>query len=359
MADWSRFASAAFEKHIREVEDNLMKKRVILALLKKRGKISYGNGGTKFDWRVKYARAPLLGYADADTLSFPRRNRWKVAELDYRGYDISESCTKKEWLATKTQEGIVKILNEIATNITDDMEDIFNGEIYLDGNGSGRGKFIHGLESCLARHSSATGASGKTRDPDDSYAEWDTDLAAYGGTWTGDWPDGDGSAEYDFWSPILIDETNTTGWGTGSTFALNGLKQVRFGITKSQSRKSAKGKTDLVLMSDTDWVDFVELVEVKERVVTNRGQNNSAAISLGFDAINYLGADIMWEPGVPANTKYGINTSMMELLSMQPQLFVETGPEYRPETKSYLCSVDFFGNLKMNPRSIFKIYPYT
>jgi hypothetical protein len=45
---------------------------------------------------------------------------------------------------------------------------------------------------------------------------------------------------------------------------------------------------------------------------------------------------------------------MMELLSLQSQLFVPEGPDFDISGQSYRFSVDFFGNAKFNPRAFVK-----
>lgn len=355
MPEWVRVANTTITKHLRQVEENILRNRKLPALAKKKGRITFGNSGKDFDWRIRMKRTPIAGYADADTLTFPRRDKHRVATLDWRGYSMGESMTKKERLMGSGTEGIVKIFGEMLDSLTDDLEDQFAEHWYIDGNAAGNQKFFHGLESFMAAHASNTGDGGRTKDPDDSYAGIDTDPGAFGGTWTGDWPAGTGDSHFDFWSPILIDTDNAV-WGASAAFSLFGDDQIRYGLIKTRRSKARKGMTDLVLLDDTLYYQFLSLIDSKERIKVERGSAASPMVQLGFtDAIGFDGADITWEYGITANTGYGLNMDMMELASMQPKLIVGDGPEYVQSTKSYNVSVDIFGNFRFNPRHFFKL----
>jgi hypothetical protein len=359
-APWVRDVAMNITKHIRDVEDNVMRKRVLPALFKKKGSISYNNAGNNFDWRVRYSRAPLVGYADADTLTFARRNRHQVATQEYRGYAVGESATKLEQLKNRGQEAIVKLFANLVDNLVDDLTDAFAEEYYIDGSATGNAKNFHGLESFFGKASSGTGAGGKTKDPDDTYAGLSTKNGNYGGSWTGDWPDGKGDAQFDFWSPILIDSTAATVWGTTPSFAAYAIQQMRFGIVKTSRNRASVGKTDVIIMGDPEWQSFLALEETKERILTQRSMSNSILVALGFgDTMNFDGVDAIWEYGCPATTVYGLNIGSSELLSMQDRIFVADGPTYYQINKSYLIDVDILGNFRWNPRDHFKIFPYT
>jgi hypothetical protein len=97
-------------------------------------------------------------------------------------------------------------------NLMADIEEAFGDELYVDGNASGNEGRIHGFESWLGNSGAAT--NGYVATPSDTYAGLSTTLGNYGGTWSTpprntNWPDGKGDPEYDFWSPLLVDYTDT------------------------------------------------------------------------------------------------------------------------------------------------------
>lgn len=358
VAEWARLVNTTITNHMRTVEENTFRNRKLLAVLKKRGRLKFNCSGKKFDWRVLYKQAPLEGYADGDTLTFVRRNRWQTANLDYRGYTISESVSKFERLANRGNEQIVNLWTDTIEAVGSDIEQRFGDEMYIDGNATGNGKRIHGLESFLAKDASANGDSLRTVDPNDSYAGLSTALGNISGSWTGDWPAGTGDSEYDFWSPILVNVTNTV-WGAASTWALFADDQVRYGIMKHQQNKYMPGGMDMILCDNTFFYQFKSLIDNKERIIVDRGKGQGL-VSLGFlDVVNFDGVDITWEYGVPASTAYGMAVSQMELRSMQGKLFETDGPEFEQVNRSYNFTVDFLGNLRCNPRGFVKWYGYS
>lgn len=366
MADWSRIVNTTIRQYVRGEEVNVLRNRKVTAMLKSKGRISFNHSGDGIDWKVRYKRAPLFGYADTDTLTFSRRDRWKTAFLDWRGYSITDSQTKMEKLKNKGTEAIVKIYDSIARNLMEDAEDQFGDEFYVDGYATGNGRRLIGIESFMGNTGVSTAVPIAVND--DSYAGLDTDLGAYNGTWTGNWPVGTGDAHYDFWTPLLVDYTSAitnsatnVGWRASTkTWDNTCLEALRFGIIHSRKNKTAKGMLDFILLNDELYRAFVENQAVKERINTNRGQKASGLVALGFDDVTYYeGCEITYEYGVPSTVGYGWNIDQMELKSLQDQLFVPEGPDYDIASKSWRFSVDVFGQICFNPRFFLKLDNYS
>jgi hypothetical protein len=86
MAEWSRIVNTTIHEYVRARSPTSSATASSSRCMKEKGRITFNHGGDKIDWRVRYKRAPMQGYADGDTLTFSRRDRWKTAELDWRGY---------------------------------------------------------------------------------------------------------------------------------------------------------------------------------------------------------------------------------------------------------------------------------
>jgi hypothetical protein len=206
--EWSRIVNTTIHEYIRDEEINILRNRKLLAMLKEKGRITFNHSGDLMDWKVRYKRAPMVGYADSDTLTFSRRDRWKTAQLEWRGYAATDSMTKMERLKNKNTEAIIKIYSQIAESLVDDLDDQYGDEFYIDGNAAGNSKRIHGVESFLGF--SAAGTKYPIARPSSNYAGLLCTLGNYGGNWstTGstttdtDWPTGTGDAHYDFWTPL-------------------------------------------------------------------------------------------------------------------------------------------------------------
>lgn len=355
MAEWSRIVNTTIHQYVREVEVNILRNRKLLALLKERGRISFNHSGDLVDWKVRYKRAPMQGYADVDTLTFSRRDRWKTAQLPWRGYAATDAMTKLERLKNKNTEAIVKIYSEIAANLMDDMDDQFGDEFYIDGNAAGNYKRIHGIESFLGY--SGVQTAGFVATPNSNYAGLLCALGSYGGSWSVDgssninWPTGTGDAHYDFWTPLIVSYTNASWSATTKTWPNTCREALRYGIVKGKKNKSKKGMLDLILLNDELYRQFEQFNDSEERLMVKRGDKGGAMYALGFgDVINYEGVDVSYEFGIPTGVGYGFPVEQMELKSLQAQMFVPEGPDFDIASQSYRFSIDFFGNLVCNPR---------
>ncbi len=360
-ADWSRTVNTTIHQYIREQEENILRNRKLLAMMRERGRITFNHSGDLMDWKVKYKRAPMQGYADSDTLTFSRRDRWKTAQLDWRGYAGTDSMTKLERLKNKNTEAIVKVYSEIASSLMDDLDDQFGDELYIDGNATGNSKRIHGIESFM----SVSGAAGQgfIASPNDTYAGLTTGLGDYGGGWsTGniqptyiDWPTGTGDAHFDFWSPLIVDYTDTAWSPTTKTWPSTCKEALRFGIVKGKKNKSKKGMLDLILLNDELYRQFENLLDSGERLTVKRGDRKGGLYALGFeDVVNFDGVDLTYEYGVPTTVGYGWSMENLELCSLQGQMFVPEGPDFDISSQSWRFSIDFFGNMRCNPRAFTK-----
>lgn len=359
-APWSRVVNSTIKKYIREREINILRNRKLTALLKKKGRLTFNWSGTAMDWKVKYKRVRLTPYADGDTLEFSRKDRNKTATLDWRGYSATDSMTKGEFLQNRNTEAIVKLYSEISTDLVDDMEDAFGEEFYVNGYLAQNSKRLHGIESFLsATQSVGNGAA----TPTGSFGGLSCVPGAYGGNWDSGnlpgWPNGRGDAQYDFWSPIVVDVGDTL-FSSTDTWEANCVEAISFGIIKSKKSKSAKGQLDVIMTDDEMYRVYLKQMRLKERILVERSAEKSPLIALGFsDVINQDGTDITWEYGIPAGSGYGFNCDMMELRSQQAQVFVPEGPDQDIATKSWRFSVDFFGNAVWNPKFFVKFVNLT
>lgn len=358
-ASWQRELHTTIHEYIREEEENILRDRKLLAMMKSRGRITFNHGGDLMDWKVRYKRAPMRVFRESETLTFSRVNRWKTAQLDWRGYASTDSITKLEKLKNKGTEAIIKVFSQMAENLMQDIEENFGDELYVDGNSVANNGRIHGFESFLGV--SGAGVNGFIGVPSDTYAGLSTELGALGGTWASDaegtlWPDSKGDPEYDFWSPLIVDYTDAAWAATTKTWPNTCEEAIRYLIHKLKKNKSKKGEIDMVLLERELYRLFAEKHASKERLVIKRGDKKGGLYALGFeDTINIDGVDVTSEYGVPTDSSgfgigYGVPVNHCELRSLQGQLFVAEMPDFDLASYSERFSIDFFGNLKMNPR---------
>lgn len=348
-----------------------MRNRKILALLQDRGRVTFNHNGLLLDWKVRYRRAPLSGFIDGDTLSFSRQNRWRTAQVDWRGYAMTDQMTEFEKQKNKGDAAIVKVWSEMAKLLVDDITDQFGDEPYIDGGAAGNNKRFNGIESFMGFRATA-GTKQPIGKPNSTYAGNVTNLGNYGGTWSstgttndtagdtvGDWPTGTGDAHFDFWSPLIVDYTSaittstangTTGWQASTkTWANTCLEAVRYGIINSQKNKSKKSMLDLVALEIEMFRLFKDKAQTEEQLFVTRGDAGDGLYKLGFkDVINFDGIDITSEYGIPRFTGYGWNIDAVELCSLLDVLIKSKGPDYDMASDAYRFAVFIMGNFKFN-----------
>jgi hypothetical protein len=362
-APWSRVVNSTIRNFVREEQVNILRNRRFTAVLKKRGRITYGWSGTAMDWKVRYRRAPIVGFADGDTVTFSRQDRDKTAVADWRGYSSADQMTKGEFLSNRSNEAIIKIFDSRTRLLLEDVQDQFGQQFYVDGTTAANSKFMHGNESFLD-YSTAIAGNG-VRNPTANYATINCALGAYGGNWSSvgplTWPHGQGDASYDFWSPLIIDVGDSL-FGTGTTWGgATGcaVEAVSLAIIKSKKSPSLAGELDCFFLNDEAYRQYISLLRSIQRI-TISGQA-SELIGLGFgDVVQQdSGKDVTWEYGLPTSSMlqsgvgvigYGFNFDQIELRSQQNDVWVPEGPSFDDATKSWRWSIDFFGNTVWNPK---------
>ena len=348
--NWSRIVNTTITKYFRTVEDAVMRNRKLLAMLMDRGRVSMNNSGKDMDWKVKFKRGPLQGLLGGDTLTFAQRDRWRTATLDWRGFAVTDSITKTEREKNKGTEAIVKVFSEMAKCMASDLDDGFGDQLYVDGNAAGQESSIHGIESFMGTSGPAT--NGYVGTPSDTYAGLSTALGNQGGTWSQSggattWPSGTGDAHYDFFSPLIVDYTDTAWQAATKTWPNTCIEAIRYGITKGQRNKSKSGKLDLILLENELYRNLKDKYQAEENIYVARNEGKGSLYSLGFtDVLNVDGTDVTFEYGVPSAVGYGWCLDLMEIMSLQSVLFKTEGPDRDIANQSDRVSVDFIGNVR-------------
>ena len=365
--EFNRVLQSTIAEYMLGAEDLTIRNRKFLALLKAKGRITFNHSGTELNWGIRYKMRQLAGYADGDTIAFARSDTFKRANLPWRGYTLYDLVTKKEKLMNRGKPALIKYVSELVENMMEDFTQQFHRQLYIDGNASGNSKFIHGFDSFCSTFNNNVGNFVAT--PNNTYASLSTNPGTYGGSWTGTWPSGFGDPEYDFWSPIIVDYTNT-GWPeTTKTWPNTCHDALRYGIIKCKRNDSIKGMIDVVMLDQELYRQWLPVLDNKERVIVNPGTGSDTGTgkgarptlrNLGFgDVQNFEGAEVTWEFNVPVDANnnsqgYGFNMDEMELCSLQDKLFVSEGPYYDEATLSDRFAIHMFGNMKYNPRYFVK-----
>lgn len=366
MADeWIGIIETTRHKYMKGASDLTLRKRLLLAMLKKRGRIMYNASGDELRWQVEFSQPPVSAYGDGGVIDFSNHDAYRQLAVDWRGYVATDTMTKKQQRMNRGDEALVKVFENKQNNLMKAIRDNFCGELYRDGSGVGRENNVHGLETFMGDDGN-TVAADIIANPSDTYGETSlsTALGALGGSWSSDgtapnatlgtdWPDGSGDSEYDFLSPKLVNWSSNA-WGTAATdWESNCWRAISQTITWLTINGSDEGMPNLIPLASNLFQGYKEAQEVKTRISIPHKESQD----LGFGMVlNQDGVGIYPDFDCPINTGYALNLSTVTIHSLFPELFWMEGPDKDPRTLwSYLWGTGFFGNVTYQPKYTAKI----
>ncbi len=365
---WERVVQTTLPKFFKGSENAILRNRKLLDWLRRDGRIMMNQSGRYMDWEVEYKRGDVNTFFDSSVLAFSRKQRWKNARLEYRGFSSTDSVTKTEIAMNKGEEQRIDLFDRRATRLKNDLENKMGDELYVDG--YAQAGHLMGIESFMGK--SGDVVNSPLAAPSDTYAELSTVLGFFLGSWDSTsagaaWPLGTGQEHHDFYSPLLIDYTNTLatssgGWQSATaTWAARCIEVIRYGITHTNRNKGPMGQLNQVMVGLELHRLVKEALDDKEHIYITQGKDNAdGTTGVGFtNTVAVDGVPVDSEYGVPAGVGYGFNTRFMELHSMWPVLFRTEGPEYDIRTDAWEFSGIFTGNLKFeSPRNFCKWLPH-
>jgi len=368
--DWARSIATTIVNHLKEEEIASLRKYKVFAALEGSGQVRTNMSGRGFDWEIQYRNHTPSGNNGETPRVFSRTNLWKRAELEYRGAQVTDAIYKKEMLENRSAQALVNVAGKMASRLLTSMEQYLAREWLQDGYAAGNELRFHGIESFMGATqtiqwgstTSVTNRSANADDPfyypNDTYAGLSTVLGAYGGSQkSGDWPNGFADPEFDFFSPVIV---NAESAYFGSTdWKDNCVKAVREALHQTRRNDTKEDQIDMVLLDRRLFIDFLNTLDAKERVVVSR---TNGLRSYGFtDVFELDGVEISQENSIGATSAtvdsgYGLAVGNMELLCMEDQLMQSEGPFYDEITQQYRYVVSTLGNLKFkSPRNFFKL----
>lgn len=356
---WERIAATTIPLHMRQLEDDTLRKRATLSMMKEKGNIVYNLGGDQFDWRVRWRDHNLYVNDGEAAISFERTNLYKKAVLDWYGYQANDFYTEREKHQNKGNEAIIKTVSMKAEELMKSVLNKFQKEFYVDSSATGNSQRLAGLESMFAGTQTITVTTGAAQAaaaadpagyPNDTYAGISTVLGNYAGTWNtqtdinSTWPFGNGDAEYDFWSPVLVNYTSTAFGGTTATWKDQATKATRFGVDAVNARCGSGEGVDLVLLSPGLYRLWKDQFDQYQRVQITSAKDSG----WGFgDYMDFDGAKVMSDFDVPPGVGYILSMSNVSYHSCYgSSIFQAKGPIYDEVSQSYRFVVNTLGQLK-------------
>ncbi len=367
--EWVGIALSTKPKYMKGASDLTVRGRYLLARLRQKGRYEFNQSGDECKWQLEYSQPPVESYPDGGVINFANHQAFQQASIDWRGYIATDSLSKKQNAMNKGEEALINLFQTKSNRLVKSIRAHFSGELFKDGHGTGRDACIHGCETFMG--SGTTVVADKVAQPSDSWGlnSMSTVLQTYGGSWTSalttspnaavdtDWPDGQGTPEYDFGTPKLLNWSSTS-WGTGTnTWEANCWRVIGQAITWLTSTGGSDGMPDVCVLAPNLFQGYKNHEEPIRRI--NIPHKNAQDLGFEGNILNQDGCAIMADFDVPANTGYMFNTSFITISSLMPELFWMEGPDKDPhEAWSWLWGVGFFGNVKWQPKHTAKMYNY-
>lgn len=369
MADeWIGIIETTKPDYMKGASDKTIRGRLLLAMLKKRGRLKMNNSGNECRWQVKFSEPAVSSYADGGVIDFSNHDAYRQLGIDWRGYVATDTMTNKQKAMNKGDNALVKVFENKSNNLTESINNNFAGELYKDGSAAGRENNIHGLETFLTAGSCV--AADKIAAPNDTYGttkSYSTALGTYGGAWSSggstnntslanDWPDGQGDSEYDWLSPKLINWSSTAWDGSSTDWESNAWRVVSQTVTWLTTTGGQDGMPTLMPMGSDMFQGYKNAQESKTRIMVPHKESQD----LGFgQTLNQDGVGLYPDFDCPAGVAYALNLSTITVKSLYDQLFWMEGPDKDPRSAwSYLWGVGFYGNVTYDPKNVAKIASY-
>jgi hypothetical protein len=367
MAEWTGLINITAPKYLKGAEDETVRGRLLLAMLKQRGRLMFNQGGGQTcTWDVEMAEHTLHGGGDALQYNFTRLDAYRQLTENWRENYITDVLSEREKLINSGTEAIINRYDTTADKIKQSLKNQFPKQLFYDGNLAANSTFFSGLETFLGAGTVAVGD--RIAMPSDTYGGRSTALQAEGGTWSDtlgaaqpnstlstDWPDGNGTPEYDYLAPVLMNDASTA-WGTDSTAWVDNcelcIQQMKIWLTR---KGGEDGTPTLFLFDSTKYFGLINKLQSLRRLVLPHKE----ATDLGFgDTINEAGTAIKHDFDVPAQTGYALNVNKMQIKFLTPEMYVARGPEYDIRENAYLWRLGVYGQATFSPKYHGKLYPY-
>ena len=358
---YQRVLATTIDRYEKQSIDNIEATKVVVASLKKKGRISKASG-TQIGKMVRFKRQDLRGLPmDTATITFPRSNKRVNINIPPRGYYVTDSMTWQERQINQGAEAILNIFGTLLEELMDDFQFNYCKEFFKDGNASNNPYGIHGFESFGSF--SGTLNAGMMGSPNDTYFGISTAVGLRG-SWDSSnvFPNGSGQPGYHYWSPFIWHPEDAS-WGGSS----NAWKDTCLLVAKADALYSSRRghKRNIGLLNTGAYRLMSNKVETREQINTSRGTGNQLLVNLGFgETVHYEGVEYTHDSDVPdrdplSSTRtllgYTLTLKDIELRHWTQKLVQTLNIPFSGETLSDRLMVASICNLFCNPQGVSKI----
>jgi hypothetical protein len=356
-------------KWLKGASDATIRNRFWLSHLRKEGRIVFNHNGTGINWNVQAREPSVELLASGMGVEYKQHQAYESLLIPYAGMRATDALDYKVQLANRGELAIVDLYETKMQILLNTISRALHKGLYYQN--TGNDDMIAGIRTpCVADGS--TNANDRVAAPASTaaYGGKSSQLGAIGGTWSADmvsgdrpssvlandWPEGSGTSDYDWNSPLMLQYTANKWDGTGATWKANCEYVMRRGMAWIRHRCGETSVPDIYLLSVKLFSEFQDSLQTRERLFPS-----DYAKALGFPQGKYLeynGSIVATDYDCPADKGYALNVSEMELCSMHDNLFFTEGPTFDHKTLSSDFLVGFYGNLRFNPRNVVEFGKY-
>lgn len=290
----SDLIATGIESRTHEIADNVTSNNILLATLKKNGRIKTVSGGTSILQELSFAQNTNGAfYSGYDSLSVGQSDVISAASFAWKQYAVPVVVSGLELLQNSGREKLIDLVEARLEVAEATMANDINASLYGDGTGSS-GKAITGL---LATCPTTAKAS-----------QSDT----YGGISRSTWA---------FWR-----SSTTTGVDISTAAKCQTVMNTQWA---TQVRGS--DRPDVVIMDQIYWADYMASLQAIQRFT------DPASATLGFPSIKFITADVYLDPtsglglgsGATTKTAFFLNTKYLHWRPHRDRNFVPLSPNKR------------------------------
>lgn len=275
---FTELVSTTFNKHRKEVKDNISNNNALLRRLASKGNTRHEDGGLTIVEPLDYAsNTTYQRYSGYDTLNVAASDVISAAQFNWKQIAVNVVASGLEMRINKGDTRIINLVKARIKNAIRTFKNSFSSDIYSDGTATNQ---IGGLQALVS----------------------DLGTGTVGGI---------NSTTFPFWASALQSAAAPLGGGAAITVGPTTIENLFLGLWLNQIR--GDDKPDLIV-TDTVYFQHYENSQVSLKRYASDGSVGSAAG--GFASLKYKTADVVFDggSGIPASHAYFLNTDYLYLV---------------------------------------------
>lgn len=312
---FTELVSTTFNKHRKEVADNVSNNNALLRRLKTKGRTRHEDGGLSIVCPLDYAaNGTYQRYSGYDTLNVAASDVISAAQYNWKQIAVNVVASGLEMRINKGETRIINLVKARIKNAIRTFKNSFSSDVYSDGTATNQ---IGGLQALVS----------------------DLGTGTVGGI---------NSSTFSFWLSSLQLASAPLGGGSAVTISATTIEAQMLGAWLNQVR--GDDHPDLIV-ADNNYFTFYESSQVSLKRYSGDG---GGSVSGGFPSLRYKNADVIFDggSGIATNRMYFLNTDYLELV-VHEDADMTTMDEMKPYNQdAAVIPILWMGNLTCSNRDL-------